>query len=488
MSIDEKIGLYLKSSGTGLISQVVTKLSAFATVWLLNRILLKGGYGNYEFALALTSMLLVLGSGGLQYVAMYRLSRIDADPETLAGHKLAGALLGWSLILSAVVALGVGVLAPALASASGKPELAFWIGSLAFLIPVRVATGVYRNWYRARQLVAESLLLGRMGPAISRTIFLAAAWFFWQTPEGVVAAILGGEFLVILLWYARSPLNPFRLRGILSGWDVQYAAKLMFTRGLSKSVKRTDVIMMGSLTTSGATAGYVVASKLSMLLLVGHQLMNLILTPRVGRFLEREKLETVQREYHQSRIVGLSFALLGASLISLGGPWLLAFFGDYSDALPVILILSATYISQVSFGMCGGYLNIAGYANWTLMTTAMVLLLNVGLNFFLIPILGASGAALAMLISVSTTNAFTAYLVLRFDGVETYSFWISGVVALTIGLLIAGAFGLLSHVQAGFALLVSIGAFFWSERAFIQSMVRASSKVLERVVSKHSLS
>ncbi|MCS3939538.1 hypothetical protein GGP84_002170 [Salinibacter ruber] len=40
MSIDEKIGLYLKSSGTGLISQVVTKLSPFATVWLLNRVLL----------------------------------------------------------------------------------------------------------------------------------------------------------------------------------------------------------------------------------------------------------------------------------------------------------------------------------------------------------------------------------------------------------------------------------------------------------------
>ena len=47
MAIDEKIGIYLKSSGTGLVSQVVTKLSGFAAVWLLNRILMKGAYGDY---------------------------------------------------------------------------------------------------------------------------------------------------------------------------------------------------------------------------------------------------------------------------------------------------------------------------------------------------------------------------------------------------------------------------------------------------------
>ncbi|MFB6271735.1 MAG: lipopolysaccharide biosynthesis protein [Salinibacter sp.] len=487
MAIGKKIGIYLKSSGTGLLSQVVTKLSAFAAVWLLNRILMKGAYGDYEFALALVSMLLILGSGGLQYVAMYRLSRLDADPETLAGQKLAGALLGWSLLLSAAVALAVGGLAPLVASASGKPELAFWVGALAFLIPIRVALGLYRNWYRARQLVAESLVLGQMGPKAAQVVLLDGAWMVWPTPEGVVTAVLLGEALPLLIWIARAPLTPIPRIDLLSGWDVQYAAKLMLTRGLSKSVKRTDVLMMGALATSGATAGYVVASKVAMLLLAGHQLMNLILTPRVGRFLDQEKKEAVQQEYHQSRVVGLSFAMGGTCVLAIGGPWILSLFGEYAEALPVILILAATYVIQVSFGMCGGYLNIAGYANWTLATTGMVLLLNVVLNAALIPVLGAAGAALAMLASITATNAFTAYLVLRLDGVQTYSRWIAGVVTATTGLLILAAFGPLSHIQAGGALLAVVAAFLWSEAAFIQSLVHACSEALWHVFSERRL-
>jgi len=482
-SIGKKVSIYLKSSSTGLLSQVLTKLSAFVAVWLLNRILMKGAYGDYEFALALVSMLLILGSGGLQYVAMYRLSRLEAAPETLAGRKLAGALLGWSLILSGFVAIALAGLAPIMASAFGKPELAYWVAGLALLVPIRVALGLYRNWYRARQLVAESLVLGRMGPKVAQVLLLGGAWLVWPTPEGVVTAVLFGEAVPLLVWIIRSPLTPVPRADLLSEWDVQYAVKLMFTRGLSKSVKRTDVLMMGALATSGATAGYVVASKVAMLLLVGHQLMNLILTPRVGRFLEEENREAVEQEYHQSRVVGLSFALGGACALAIAGPWVLSLFGDYVEAVPVILILAATYVTQVSFGMCGGYLNIAGYANWTLTTTGMVLLLNIGLNAVLIPVLGASGAALAMLVSISATNAFTAYLVLSLDGVQTYSGWIAGLVAGAAGVLVMAAFGMLSHIQVGCALLSIIGVFLWSERTLFQSLARACTSALRYAVS-----
>jgi O-antigen/teichoic acid export membrane protein len=174
----------------------------------------------------------------------------------------------------------------------------------------------------------------------------------------------------------------------------------------------------------------------------------------------------------------------GAFVLAIAGPWVLSLFGDYAEALPVILILTATYVVQVSFGMSGGYLNIAGYANWTLVTTGMVLLLNIMLNVLLIPVMGASGAALAMLVSISATNAFTAYLVLRLDGVRTYSRWIAGVVVVATGLLILAAFGLLSHIQAGGALLTVVGVFLWSEGAFIQSLARACTNVLRHAVSQ----
>jgi O-antigen/teichoic acid export membrane protein len=482
MSIDKKIGIYLKSSGTGLVSQVVTKLSAFAAVWLLNRILMKGGYGDYEFALAMVSMLLILGSGGLQYVAMYRISRLDADPETLAGQKLAGALLGWSLLLSAAVALAVGGLAPLVASASGKPELAFWVGVLALLIPIRVALGLYRNWYRARQLVAESLVFGRMGPKVSQVLLLGGAWLVWPTPEGVVTAVLLGEVIPLLLWIIRSPLTPIPRTDLLSGWDVQYAAKLMFTRGLSKSVKRTDVLMMGALATSGATAGYVVASKVAMVLLVGHQLMNLILTPRIGQFIGEDDWAAVREEYHQCRVLALAFALMGGAFLTIFGGWILGWFGDYASAHSVLLILLATYITHVSFGMCGGYLNIAGYAGWTLVTTALVLFTNVALNYMLIPVIGVHGAAVAMFASFLLTNLLTAYLVKRLDDVQTYSLWVGGLTALAACSLGLAVQGTLPDWGAGVVLLIVLGGLLIREANFVKALVQSllNTHVLRR--------
>jgi len=473
MAIDEKIGIYLKSSGTGLVSQVVTKLSGFAAVWLLNRILMKGAYGDYEFALALVSMLLILGSGGLQYVAMYRTSRLDAEPETLAGQKLAGALLGWSLLLSVAVALAVGALAPVVASASGKPELSFWIGALAFLIPIRVALGLYRNWYRARQLVAQSLVFGQMGPAVFRVLFLGGAWLAWTTPEGIVAAVLLGEGLPLLVWFIRSPLNPFHLGGILSGWDVQYAVKLMFTRGLSKSVKRTDVIMMGAFATSGATAGYVVASKVAMVLLVGHKLINQILTPRIGRFLSQEDWTSVREEYHQSRVLALIVALVGGAFLSMFGGEVLGWFGEYSAAHSILLILAATYIVHVSFGMCGGYLNIAGYGGWTLITTALVLLTNVVLNYLLIPVIGGEGAAVAMFVSFVLTNLLTVYLVKRLDDVQTYSLWLGGITGIAASALGAAAYGVIPPWGTSLVLLIIVGKLIVNEITFLRALAHS---------------
>jgi O-antigen/teichoic acid export membrane protein len=472
-SIGKKVSIYLKSSSTGLLSQIVTKLSAFTAVWLLNRILMKGAYGDYEFALAMVSMLLILGTGGLQYVAMYRLSRLDAAPETLAGRNLAGALLGWSLLLSGLVALAVGGLAPLVASASGKPELAYWVATLALLIPIRVALGLYRNWYRSRQLVAEALVLGQMGPKAAQVVLLGGAWMVWPTPEGVVTAVLLGEALPLLIWIARAPLTPIPRIDLLSGWDVQYAAKLMLTRGLSKSVKRTDVLMMGALATSGATAGYVVASKVAMLLLVGHQLMNLILTPRIGQFIGEDDWADVRKEYHQCRVLALAFALMAGAFLATFGGWILGWFGDYASAHSVLLILLATYITHVSFGMCGGYLNIAGYAGWTLATTVLILLTNVALNYVLIPIIGGHGAATAMFASFLLTNLLTAYLVKKLDDVQTYSLWVGGLTALAACSLGLAVQGTLPNWGAGIVLLVVLGGLLIREADFVMTLVQS---------------
>jgi len=435
-NLSSKLSIYLRGSGASLLATIVSKASGFASIWLLNRILVKGSYGNYEFAFTIVGLLMLAGSGGLNHAVMYRLSRLDAPPEELDGHDFAGAVLGWGLIISCLFAGLVFVGAPYVEVLAGNEGLAFWVSLLSFLVPIRVAQGVYKSWFKARQRIPEAMLIGKMLPAIGKAGFLGGVWMIWPTPEGVVMAILLSGLIPLLIWYGRTPVNPLNLWGQLSSWDIWYSLKLALTKGLSKTLKRADLLMVGFLAVAEATAEYAVAAKISLFLVVGHSVLNTVLRPRIGRFLGQHNWKSISREYDQSRTVALLFTLLGTCVLALLGEPILELFGDYSAAYPVLIMLAASHVVSTSFGMAGGYLNIAGYAGWTLGTTITLLILNVSLNYVLIPLYGALGASIATLISYGVVNAVVAAAIYYLDGLKIYSIKLLGVTGGAV--LIAG--------------------------------------------------
>lgn len=452
--LSSKLSIYLRSSGASLVATVVSKGSGFASIWLLNQILTKGAYGNYEFAFTIVSLLLLLGSGGLNHAVMYRLSRLDSPPEELDGHDFAGAALGWSLLISAFLAVLVFVGAPFIEALAGNEDLAFWVSLLSFLIPIGVARGVYQAWHEARQRIPESIFMGKVLPALTKVVLLSAAWLLWPTAESVIGAILLSELGPLMGWYMRTPVSPFRLRGQFSSWDVLYSVKLALTKGLSKTLKSADILMMGFLASAEGTAEYVVASRIALILLLAHNILNSILRPRIGRFLSKENWAAVEKEYDQARSVALIFALSAACFLAFSGQWVLGLFGEYEAAYSVLMVLVATHVMSTSFGMCGDYLNIAGYPGWTLTTTVVLLALNVSLNFVLIPFLGATGAAFATLISFAIVNLIIVALVLYLDSVRVYTFQLALPIAgIVVGSAVS-AFGVLDPTLLGGAFVI----------------------------------
>lgn len=475
--LSKKLSIYLRSSGASLAATVVSKASGFGSVWLLNQILVKGAYGNYEFAFTVVSLLLLVGSGGLNHAVMYRLSRLDTPSEELGGHDFAGAALGWSLVVSCLFAGGVFLGAPHIESLAGNEDLAFWISLLAFLMPIGVAREVYKSWFKARQRIPEATLMGKMFPAFGKVAFLGAVWFIWSTPQGVVAAILLSELVPFLIWYSRSPVNPLKLWGELSSWDVWYSLKLAVTRGLSKTVKRADILMVGLLAAAEATAEYVVASKIALLLVVVHNILNSILRPRIGQFLGRGSKEEVYQEYDQARTVALVFSLFGACFLILFGESVLRLFGEYGSSYPTLIILAAGYVLTASFGMCGGYLNIAGYAGWTLTTTASLLILNITFNYFLIPLYGVIGAAIATFFSWMIVNFLTAGVVYHLDRLSIYSFKIAGITIGVIAIMTFLAAGLMSRALAACGTGIALFGILYLKAHRLEPILREVGKV-----------
>lgn len=450
-----KIGTYVRGTGAGVASTVVQKGAGFASIWLLNRVLVKGAYGDYEFAFRVLSILLLAGSGGFNHAVLYRLSRLEVPEGKLAGENYVAVALGCSLILSLLVVAGIMLYTTFVLTSPEDQRVAFWLSSLSFLIPLQTAKRTYKAWFQARQRIPEALLFHKALPALCKVSFLAGAWLFWPTPEAVVGAVLLAELLPFAFWFARSPVNPLRAREGLARWDVFYSLKLALTTGLSKSVKNADIVMVGLLAGSEATAEYVVASRLAFMITnSGHATLNTILRPRVGRLLGLGKEKELEAEYDRIRTVSFVVALSLTIFYTVAGHYVLNIFGTYAVAYPILMILAAGHLFHVSFGMAGGYLNVAGYAGWRLVTVVGMLIFNVTSNWILIVSFGEIGAALATLGSYVAINVVQSRIILHLDDINIYNLVVMITALGVVGIAMCRAFNILSPAIAAIGMIV----------------------------------
>jgi O-antigen/teichoic acid export membrane protein len=242
--------------------------------------------------------------------------------------------------------------------------------------------------------------------------------------------------------------------------------------------------MVGILASSVATAEYVVASKLAMLLALSHNILNGVLRPRIGRFLSQEDWRSVEREYDQARSVSLITALMGAGSLAILGEWILSFFGGYGSSYPLLLILTGSILLSVSFGMCGGYLGIAGYAGYTLMIGILNLALNLVSNFLLIPEFEATGAALATFISILIGNIAVTSLVYYLDGWTIYPIGVAMFTISAIGTLGFSVGGLVDPLTTGLLLFGISGLFFFYKYDRLEPVARNLSQFVLKEVLK----
>ena len=449
--------VYLFGTGATVAGRGLEIGCGFGIVWCLTRMLGVEGYGVYVVALAVVELTAIVGAGGLESTVVYRTSRADAPPGELDDGAFAAAAFRWGLLLSAVLSLGLWLGAEPVASLFDEPGAAFWLAALALLIPVQMARNIYVAWHRGRQRIPQATLLGRGLPRLTTLLALAAALWLAPTKSAIAAALVLGPLAVLAPWFAHTPLDPLRPRGRLEAWDVQYALKLSFNRLLARGITYADILFLGLLSSAAVTAHYGVASRIALLTPVVFGILMPTFVSRVGYLHGRGERAELESEYDQTRSVALLGALLVAAAIGLFGRFALRLFGDFEGAAPVMWILSAAWLAQVSFGMNRSYLGLAGYGGWTLATSAGLLLSNIALNVYFIPRWGGVGAAMASLLSIVGIRAVTSIVIWKLDGFRTYSLELAALTACAVALLLAGAAGWIGGLPLGVGLLALAG-------------------------------
>lgn len=393
------LGSLSRNVGLNIARQMVGGLAAVALSALLARCLGPEGNGQYQCAVLLSATLVMLGNLGVPAGTTYFVSRGDfAVSDIVRANVGIGLGLGGLLMLGAWSALQL----ETIHAFFPVPDslLATSLVSVPALLTGSSLAAVFQGLQDFRRYNLVNVL-----PQVAT---LAAAGLFvgavdggptWAVRSYALGSGVGLAFAVGFLWrhvwHAGSRTGAYLLACLSFGWKA-FAGDLVAYLNY-----RADMLLvaalLGPLELGFYSAAVIVAERTWIL----SQAVSMVIFPAAAgvRWHTTALAMTTARAARAVMAFGLA---VGAALAILSQPVIGLLFGAQfrPAALPLALMLPGTVAWGVARVLCA---DIAGRGrpglNLALTTGAAVV--NLGLNFILIPRLGISGAAIATTASYS---------------------------------------------------------------------------------------
>ena len=403
----------LRSSSVVLALKVAGALAGYAFAYVAQRRVGGPGYGYFELAFTVLSILTVLSKWGLDGLLLREIPARAAEAGQYFTRQVLWASLLGSLALGSVLWFSSGLLTRYY---GGFREL--W-QTTALVLPFWTLVQVWSENLRARHrfmrfgLLQSSISLG--------LVALAMASFSWfSSVERVLLGLASASAL--MLWSGWRSLGPIELRSL---WPLRSSATAMFLSAtLFMVMTWTDTLMLGYFLEPEIIGAYRVAFKIGSLITFAQFAVNASLGPRISELWAKNSKAELQKEVWQVAQVNALLGVPAFLLIMALAPWLLSFFSaDFAQYAPVLRILA---VGQMVNALCGPVmylLNMTGHEQSARRTMTLAALANALGNLVLIPWLGIEGSAWATTGSMVFWNAWALVAVYRKTGIRTLIFW-----------------------------------------------------------------
>lgn len=308
-----------------------------------------------------------------------------------------------SIFIAVAGALLVGVFAAGSETVDGPMRDAFRVAMV--IVPVHA-------FMRLRQVIVHGsgrVALAQAGDMVAMpTLFLAAsAGVILLAPQlfdttfalllraAATAAALGW---MLVLSRRMLPREAFTARPRMHArlW-LRQGLPMMGVALLQVLNQRVDILLVGSLLGSYDAGIYAVANRGAMLLLNLSFAVNAAVIPTISALHARRDPGRMERLLTRAARLSTLAALPFALAMVLFGEWFLLLFGpEFVAGLRPLIILSLGQVLVVAFGPVSSLLMMTAYEGEAALGAALGVGTNIGLNLLLIPALGLTGAAVAM--------------------------------------------------------------------------------------------
>jgi O-antigen/teichoic acid export membrane protein len=405
----------------------------FAIQILIVRYLSKADYGAYAYALSVVSFGVSAATLGLDRAITRFIPIYDEEKEydKLWGTivMVTGTILSISLGLILLVFGLHNMLTGSLISDEQAISLLL---IMIFSVPVLALDGLMLGLF-AVMAKPRAIFFRKnvVGPSLRLTVVLllvlsGAGVEFLAAGFVVTGALAVSIYTVFLVRTIREQglLGRFRWKGLeMPGREVfGFTVPLLASDLLYIVMNTSDVLLLGHYRGTEAVGSLRVILPAAQVNMIVMGSFTLLFTPAAARLFARGDLKGISHLYWQTAawIAVLSFPVF-ALTFSLSQPLTIALFGErYESSATYLTLLALAYYFNVALGFNGLTLKVFGKVRFVVLISVAAALANLALNFLLIPLYGALGAAIATSSTLILHNILKQWGLRRGTGISLF--------------------------------------------------------------------
>ncbi|RYD93384.1 MAG: hypothetical protein EOP50_11215 [Sphingobacteriales bacterium] len=394
---------------------------AYGVSVVLTRILGLAGFGIYSVVIALVTMLTAPAFFGLPTLIGREVARATSKGE----FGLVAGLIRRSHQFIFCVASAMIVGAFIVQTLAGKSSAAlYWALPLILIMSLAAARSamlrgigkvIEGQW--PEQLLRPALLIG-----------LALAWVFLgnQINPAIAVALTGLAALIalavtVIQW---GLAKPQALKGVAPAYRDMAWLKAVVPFALSTGVlvisAQISLVILGAIRGPEEVGVFRVASQTAQLCALGYTAAIMNISPRIAAAYAGGDRPFMQRIARQGALFATAFCMPAAMVLLVGGrPLLSLMFGStYGAGATVMGILAVGQIFNSAFGCGASLLNMTGHERDCTIALGGGMVLQIIGSFALVPLWGATGAAIAGVLGVLGSNIALQRMAIARTGID----------------------------------------------------------------------
>jgi len=394
-------------SGIVLAAGLIEKGLRAVLGWFLSGALGPAGFGVYSTVITALSVTTVFSTVGLDTGAIYFGARHQraGDKPRLKGVLVAG--LALSAVAGVLVSVGVAVVGANNWAYSAIPAVGDGLLVVAPAVAVWTVLMFLVGALRAVKDMRSSALAYQIGLPLALLVAAVSVVSAGGGVNAVLVAFIVANVISLIL-AARYAWRRFggllRDRAVATTFELGPLLSYSVPQSLAASLFRVnlwmDILMLTWLASEDETGIYKIASTIALLGSVTVTAVNTMFNPMVSELVSTKEFDRLNALL---KIVTRWLTILAIPLylvLLLVPDAILSIYDDayLAAAVPIQILIFGQFF-QVSLAPANRLIPMAGHSTLNLINAIVAACLNLGLNFWLIPLYGGKGAAAASAIT-----------------------------------------------------------------------------------------